>query len=566
MFVIKSFVIILYISFSFANKQDFKHKPEQGIFHVSLREDSQPAVFKTLYKNSTISVQYNTTSTKCTSKETFVLHVILFGASCKGEFQNDPQHLRDCVQNPELCTTKHFGKKFIATADVKCQTTGTVNFIGNWTKLPLFNETKAKSEKLETLPSPQHRKKRDNNSTNHLNKVDDASKPAASESEIQVLFMGQYIVVLSLYSKEYSKASAGAYADLIIKMKTPLGYLSADEYPLLTFYIIMCVVYSLYCLFWLLTSACNFRELLRIQYWIGAVIVLGLIEKIVYYVEYANVNETGLSNREMEKFAGFVACLKRALTRMLVIIVSLGFGIVKPRLGPNLYRVLGIGVIYFIVALLVQMLEIDVYFDSGSREALLLMYVPLVVIDILICWWIFKSLLETMKTLRLRRNTTKLSLYRHFANTIVLCALVSVAMMIYIIYYHELGCSEEFANDWFETACWPLLFSIILLVIIVLWRPSANNQRYAYSPMVDGNDSDEEDANEPMLGNGATENMKARGTKTTEFMKSDVDSAEENLKWIDENIPETVADAALPALMDADEVKKATKYEMSKMD
>ena len=40
---------------------------------------------------------------------------------------------------------------------------------------------------------------------------------------------------------------------------------------------------------------------------------------------------------------------------------------------------------------------------------------------------------------------------------------------------------------------------------------------------------------------------------------------EEDLKWIDENIPETVADAALPALMDSDEEGINTQYEMSKL-
>ena len=36
--------------------------------------------------------------------------------------------------------------------------------------------------------------------------------------------------------------------------------------------------------------------------------------------------------------------------RMLVVIVSLGFGIVKPRLGPTLHKVVGIGGLYFAVA------------------------------------------------------------------------------------------------------------------------------------------------------------------------------------------------------------------------
>ncbi len=33
-----------------------------------------------------------------------------------------------------------------------------------------------------------------------------------------------------------------------------------------------------------------------------------------------------------------------------MVIVSLGFGIVKPRLGPTMHRVIGVGMLYFAVA------------------------------------------------------------------------------------------------------------------------------------------------------------------------------------------------------------------------
>ena len=384
----------------------------------------------------------------------------------------------------------------------------------------------------------------------------------------QVPFMGDYIIIVDLKNDVGNhltlKDAETVSFDLDIKMISPVGYLSADEYPLKTFYLIMCIVYVLYAVAWLIMSACNYHDLLRVQFWIGGVILLGLIEKAVHYAEYLNVNETGISEMGTEKFAAFVSCVKRTVARMLVIIVSLGFGIVKPRLGPTLHRVIGVGVVYFIIALLEQMLAIDVYFNESSRQAWMFTYIPLSLIDSIICYWIFMSLLQTMKTLRLRRNTTKLSLYRHFANTIVFCVVISIGMMLWAIHYHEQFCNEDFAYGWFETACWPMLFSLILLVIMILWRPNANNQRYAYSPMIDGNGSDDDDVEEPMLGSGATETMKMRGTK--KIVRSDVDRTEEDLKWIEENIPQTVADAAVPVLLDSDEEQMSTKYEMSKME
>lgn len=59
----------------------------------------------------------------------------------------------------------------------------------------------------------------------------------------------------------------------------------------------MCVIYVLYAVAWLVMSACNFRDLLRVQFWIGGVILLGMIEKAVFYSDYLSVNSTGISGR-----------------------------------------------------------------------------------------------------------------------------------------------------------------------------------------------------------------------------------------------------------------------------
>ena len=50
--------------------------------------------------------------------------------------------------------------------------------------------------------------------------------------------------------------------------------------------------------------------------------------------------------------AELVSAVKRALSRMLLIIVAMGFGTVKPRLGDSLGKVVAIGVVYTILAVL----------------------------------------------------------------------------------------------------------------------------------------------------------------------------------------------------------------------
>lgn len=91
----------------------------------------------------------------------------------------------------------------------------------------------------------------------------------------------------------------------------------------------MCLVYVVLGIIWLVVSFLQWRDLLRIQFWIGGVILLGMMEKAMFYAEYQSINTNGVSVKSAVLFAEWVSCAKRTLARMLVIIVSLGFGIVK---------------------------------------------------------------------------------------------------------------------------------------------------------------------------------------------------------------------------------------------
>lgn len=61
------------------------------------------------------------------------------------------------------------------------------------------------------------------------------------------------------------------------------------------FFMVMCIVYVLFGVLWLAWSACYWRDLLRIQFWIGAVIFLGMFEKAVFYAEFQNIRYKGES-------------------------------------------------------------------------------------------------------------------------------------------------------------------------------------------------------------------------------------------------------------------------------
>ncbi|KAM8852218.1 transmembrane protein 87A isoform 1-T1 [Synchiropus picturatus] len=372
---------------------------------------------------------------------------------------------------------------------------------------------------------------------------------------------GPYLLVVKVNA---SRPDVNWNLTVNVVMKGRHGYISITEYPLMIFYMVMCVVYILYALLWFIWAACYWKDLLRIQFWIAGVIFLGMVEKAVFSAEYENTNAVGSASPGLLIFAELVSALKRTLARLLVIIVSLGYGIVKPRLGTVMHRVVGLGVLYFAFASIEGVLRITGGRDNGPA---LMTEIVLAVFDSCCIWFIFVSLAQTIKTLKLRRNPVKLSLYRHFTNTLIFAVLASIIFMGWTAKKFRLAdCQSDWIELWVEDAFWRFLFSLILLVIMFLWRPSANNQRYAFTPLID--DSDDEEIEEFIASSNIADGIKLRASKneTNGTAKPAEHNNDEDLKWVEDNIPSSLTDVALPVLLDSDEEIMTTKYEMSKLE
>jgi len=76
--------------------------------------------------------------------------------------------------------------------------------------------------------------------------------------------------------------------------------------------------------------------------------------------------------------------------------------IFRPRLGPMLHRVVGTGLLYFTLAAIESYLRV-MHPKNDPSNQIFVASIPLAVLDSAICWWIFASLVQTTRTLRLRR-------------------------------------------------------------------------------------------------------------------------------------------------------------------
>ncbi|KAL0267330.1 UNVERIFIED_CONTAM: hypothetical protein PYX00_009627 [Menopon gallinae] len=516
--------------------------PEEGKWnHVLNEATSGISIPKTLYAGSQLFIQIHCTADPGDSK------VVINWYVAELECWNDPILFEDI-------------DKFQQNSPKTAQQEVHANCSGNIMLERIeISEGKGPPElDSKTLPGVKGQPADLDASSKHKREVESVMKSTnLKQGTDRALFTfpkdGYYTLILMIRGSKFT-------AEVQVEMLGKYGYLSAADWPLLPFYGAMCLVYAIFGLAWLIVSFCQWRDLLRIQFWIGAVILLGMLEKATFYAEYQTINSTGVSVKPVVLLAEWVSCGKRTLARMLVIIVSLGFGIVKPRLGSMLHRLVGTGAIYFILAVVESYIRV-MHPENDPSNQLFIASIPLALLDSIICWWIFTALIQTTRTLRLRRNLVKLNLYRHFTNTLIFAVLASVVFMLYSIKAYRLAiCVTDWKELWVNEAYWHILFSVILLVIMILWRPTNNNQRYAFTPLLDAADDDEEE--DQFVSDAYGVKMRTHSRANSPKPKPSTDS--DILKWVDENIPSAGMETVLTT-MDSEEEIVTAKFEVSKM-
>ncbi|CAN6466828.1 unnamed protein product [Victoria cruziana] len=275
--------------------------------------------------------------------------------------------------------------------------------------------------------------------------------------------------------------------------RNPTGYLPGRMASLMTFYIFMSVAYLVVGLIWFFQYLRFWREILQLQNCITLVIVLGLFEMTLWYFEYANFNTTGVRPVGITAWVVTVGAIRKTVSRILILCVSMGYGVVRPTLGGLTSKVLLLGCTYFLANELLDISENVGSINDISGKARLFLVLPNAFLDAFLILWIFTSLSKTLEKLQARKSLVKLETYRKFANALAVAVVASVAWIAYEVYFKATDpFSERWQSAWIITAFWDVLAFVVLCVICYLWAPSQNSKRYAYSDEA-GEEADDEE-------------------------------------------------------------------------
>ncbi|MFS7976595.1 putative transmembrane protein GPR107/GPR108 [Helianthus anomalus] len=274
--------------------------------------------------------------------------------------------------------------------------------------------------------------------------------------------------------------------------RNPDGYLPGKMVPLMTFYGFMSLAYLILGLGWFLRFVQFWKDIMQLHYHISAVIALGMCEMAFWYFDYSNLSVTGVRPVGITIWAVTISAVKKTLSRLLLLVVAMGYGVVRPTLGGVTSKVLILGFVYFVASESLEIVENLGTINDFTGRTKLYLVLPVAVLDAWFILWIFSSLSKTLEKLQMRRSIAKLEVYRKFTNALALFVLVSIAWIGYELYFNATDpISELWRIYWIIPAFWSLLAFSLLVVICILWAPSRNPTRYAYAGDT-GDDYDEE--------------------------------------------------------------------------
>ncbi|KAJ3291735.1 hypothetical protein HDU79_002080 [Rhizoclosmatium sp. JEL0117] len=326
------------------------------------------------------------------------------------------------------------------------------------------------------------------------------------------------------------------------------GKLPADEYPKLGLFLGLSIVYLIFGIIWTVRTWTFYHDVLQLQHYISAVTFFMMIETAINYAYYEEYNITGEPSMLLLLFAVVFNAARNSVSFFMLLIVSLGYGVVKPTLGSKMIKCVHLTFFHFMAGALYG---VGSLYDDISPMFAIGISLPLTLAITAFYCSIFQSLSETIKRLEERQQSAKLLMYTR----LWLILVASIACLVVFFVINTLATKHQFEIEWVQTYWqyhWILedgflhiLFLLTFISIAILWRPTENNHRYVLE-QVPGTDSDEEDLEALAADAGVSttvtilkkRKLQVRGVRSDDTLASATDEKEDEeelMRWAEEN-------------------------------
>jgi hypothetical protein len=403
------------------------------------------------------SVSYNVSLTKTTNPTSKIrVHAILYSTTVISEIGKGPLVSTPPTGRVFCCTQALFGQRVC-------------NVLGAF----LISEVGLKSELI------------------YYTTFEVAGDPVHREGSLNVTHSSNYVFQLTTCDLGGFTLSGSA------TWQSTYGYLPGDYIMSLPFSGVMSMMLCTV-LFVLIIFMIKHRgALIRIQWGIFMVCFASLITSVAYFFYRLHNNQEGHYHIGSLVFVILLDMGKKTIARVLVLLLAMGYGVVKWTLGHIvMIKVAGLALGYFIFTFILIYWQETSVLAQFNKQPLgwsnFAVVIPQALIETLFFYWIMLSLIRTIQQLILRRQDLKLSMYKSFLGVLVVTGVLTLVMTLYVSFGVDrtsyTTSVSSWKNRWLIDGTWDLLFFVVLTSICILWRPRKNNIRYGAESLSRGDD------------------------------------------------------------------------------
>ncbi|KAF1830078.1 hypothetical protein BDW02DRAFT_559754 [Decorospora gaudefroyi] len=315
----------------------------------------------------------------------------------------------------------------------------------------------------------------------NLNDPKPINYPVASGEKKLAIKTGYYCVA-AMADNDALKYEA------IVTFRNAYGELQAAQIAKLPFYGGITIVYFVILAFWAFLYFQNRHDILAVQNYITAILVFLVLEMLMTwgYYDYQNRHGNNVGAKALMVIVAVLNAFRNSFSFFLLLIVCMGYGVVKPSLGKTMVIVRWLAVAHFAFGVIYAVASLTVRPDDAG-PLVLLVILPLSATLTAFYIWTLNSLNLTMKDLMERKQHVKATMYKR----LWWCILTSIIVIFGFFFLNSLtfagASTPDFApthwqTRWFVLDGWlNLVYLADVCFVAYMWRPTANNRRFAMS-------------------------------------------------------------------------------------
>lgn len=270
-----------------------------------------------------------------------------------------------------------------------------------------------------------------------------------------------------------------------MEVRNPYGLLPAVLYGMLPFSGFLTVGYLVLDVFFVLLLIRHRRQLLSLHWGILLILVMGTAASAVWLYAFYRMNKTGepvcCPYPTTFLIAVILDTFVRTLARVILLIVCLGYGIVRSHLSRVEASVIAFLSLAYFVSGIADEVTRGTSSGADFREKPTAWSFIQLLCNLAFIMWIQYSMERILRDLRDQKQFAKLSMYRWLAWSLA-AFIVFFTILTIVAVCSRLGVFEwDVEWEWMQLVAWPVLNFTVSTAMTLIWRPTQNSSQFAYS-------------------------------------------------------------------------------------